>query len=182
LNYTTEATPIGEFTSSVIMTTGSQNEITTDYSITTDAEIASTSLLSTATIQGVANTQLNTNSQEMTSTDKTEHTTETPSDASALSSTTNPVCVCSCVLISGKAADIEAKIKQLTLDLTVNKTLLSSYRRKHVSITDNRPSASYIGYFAGGLIGLFVLVIILCDMTSIIRDFRLLRYRINNEH
>jgi hypothetical protein len=38
------------------------------------------------------------------------------------------------------------------------------------------------GYFAGGLIGLFVLVIILCDMTSIIRDFRLLRYRINNEH
>jgi hypothetical protein len=62
LNYTTEATPIGEFTSSVIMTTGSQNEITTDYSITTDAEIASTSLLSTATIQGVANTKLNTNS------------------------------------------------------------------------------------------------------------------------
>jgi hypothetical protein len=32
LSYTTEATPIGEFTSSVTMTTGSQNEITTDYS------------------------------------------------------------------------------------------------------------------------------------------------------
>jgi hypothetical protein len=93
LSYTTEATPIGEFTSSVTMTTGSQNEITTDYSITTDAEIASTSLLSTATTQDVANTQLNTNSQEMTSTDKTEHTTETPSDDGAISSTTNPVCV-----------------------------------------------------------------------------------------
>lgn len=164
------------------MTTGSQNEITTENSIPTDAEIASTSLLSTATTQGVANTQLNTNSQEMTSTDKTEHTTETPSDAGALSSTTNQVCVCSCVLISGTAADLEAKIKQLKLDLTVNKTMLSSYRRKHVSIRDNRPSASYIGYFAGGLIGLFVLVIILFDMTSIIRDFRLVRYRINNDH
>jgi hypothetical protein len=29
----------------------------------------------------------------MTSTDKTEHTTETPSDDGAISSTTNPVCV-----------------------------------------------------------------------------------------
>jgi hypothetical protein len=29
-------------------------------------------------------------------------------------------------VISGTAADIEAKIKQLKLDLTVNKTLLSS--------------------------------------------------------
>lgn len=182
MSYTTEATPIGEFTSSVTITTGSQNEITTDYSITTDAEIASTSLISTATTQDVANTQLNTNSQEMTSTDKTEHTTETPSDDGALSSTTNSVCFCPCVLILGTAVDIEAKIKQLKLDLTVNKTMLSSYRRKHVSIRDNRPSASYIGYFAGGLIALFVLVIILCDMTSIIRDFRLLRYRINNEH
>ena len=85
-------------------------------------------------------------------------------------------------MISGTAVDIEAKVKQLKLDLTVNKTMLSSYRRKHVSIGDNRPSASYIGYFAGGLIGLFVLVIILCDMTSIIRDFRLFRNRINNEH
>jgi hypothetical protein len=46
--------------------------------------------------------------------------------------------------LSGKAADIEAKIKQLKLDLAVNKTLLSSHRRKHVSITDNRPSANRV--------------------------------------
>lgn len=164
------------------MTTVSQNEMTTDYSITTDTEIASTSLLSAATILGVANTQLSTNSQDMTSTDKTEQITETPSVAGALSSTTNPVCVCSCVLISGTAAGIEAKIKQLKLALAVNKTSLSSYRRKHVSIRDNRRSASYIGYFAGGLIGIFFLVIMLFDMSSIIRDFRLVRYRINNEH
>ncbi|VDI01530.1 Hypothetical predicted protein [Mytilus galloprovincialis] len=153
----------------------------------TESDIATLTTVEFTTATERTNTQ---NNQHMTSVATTGNTSpEVTSGLASLEETTthsllngNQVtpssslaCLCSCV--AGMNIDLETRLKELKLALTVNKTALSSYRRRLISAHDNSRTASYLGYFAGTILSLVLLLILLLDMSSFAKHIKCIQRR-----
>ncbi|CAC5411514.1 unnamed protein product [Mytilus coruscus] len=104
-----------------------------------------------------------------------EVTTHSSLNGNLMTSSSSSACLCSCV--AEMNIDLETRLRELKLALTVNKTTLSSYRRRLISADDNSRTASYLGYFAGTILSLVLLFILLLDMSSFAKHIKCIQSR-----
>ncbi|KAL8616806.1 hypothetical protein ACOMHN_017843 [Nucella lapillus] len=100
----------------------------------------------------------------------------TTSSSSSSSSTPSPLCSCNCQRIqpttSLPPASLSSVIKSIVKELSVDKTQLSSVRRKKVSAEDDRPSAQTVGYFGVAIIIATAVGIVILDSGALYRDVK----------
>ncbi|KAL4217782.1 hypothetical protein ACF0H5_022520 [Mactra antiquata] len=88
-----------------------------------------------------------------------------------------PGCMCPCgwVLVQNYTKkEIEEKVLELVKKLTVSKDQLSATIRKKISASDDRPQATTVGTVAIVWLGVMVGAIIILDISSVIRDVKML--------
>ena len=68
--------------------------------------------------------------------------------------------------------DLEPILTQITDNLRVNRTKLSSYIRRKTSASDNRKSSKHIGYGGAVVLGIVLTLIILDDVATIMKCTR----------
>lgn len=86
-------------------------------------------------------------------------TTINSTNATITSSTSTPMCLCSCKKKLSKKEQIE-QLKELKKELTIEKKKTSRYIRKKISVPDNRVSAKATGYIG--------IVLLICPFAAIL--------------
>ncbi|XP_063399528.1 uncharacterized protein LOC134684179 isoform X2 [Mytilus trossulus] len=151
---------------------------------TTGASATESDIATLTTVEFTTATKITQNIQHITSVAITENTspevnyglasleetTHSLLNGNLVTSSSSLACLCSCV--AGMNIDLETRLKELKLAIAVNKTALSSYRRRLVSADDNSRTASYLGYFAGTILSLVLLFILLIDMSSFAKHIK----------
>lgn len=97
--------------------------------------------------------------------------TQTGTTSWSISNSTSTVCECTCITPHFTPSNAS---QLLYSDLHVNKKRLSSYRRRFISIADDRFSAMVIGWSSGFILLIAVLMIILPDIVSVVKAARLI--------
>ncbi|CAG2226439.1 coxA [Mytilus edulis] len=152
----------------------------------TESDIATLTTVEFTTATEEKNTQNNQHTTSVATTENTspevssglaslEETTHSLLNGNLVTSSSSLVCLCSCV--AGINIDLETRLKELKLAIAVNKTALSSYRRRLISADDNSQTASYLGYFAGTILSLVLLFILLLDMSSFAKHIKCIQRR-----
>ncbi|XP_021378406.1 uncharacterized protein LOC110466313 isoform X2 [Mizuhopecten yessoensis] len=121
-----------------------------------------------------------TTSVQSTSTDETSAADMTTTDVltttevlrtTTTTSTSQPMCVCPCSIVNGPELTIEEKVELLKKELTVNKKTTSLHKRKFISASDDRISATGIGSFGVGMLAIVLISICIMDLGTLKADF-----------
>ncbi|XP_060085513.1 uncharacterized protein LOC132564915 [Ylistrum balloti] len=86
--------------------------------------------------------------------------------------TSQQMCVCSCNTANQPELTIEEKVEQLKRELTVNKKNTSLHKRKFISASDDRISATGIGSFGVGMLVIVLLSICVMDLGTLKADLQ----------
>ncbi|XP_033756842.1 uncharacterized protein LOC117339389 [Pecten maximus] len=101
----------------------------------------------------------------------TEISTTAVLPTTGVSQTTTPqMCVCACNTDNQPELTIEEKVEKLKKDLTVNKKNTSLHKRKFISASDDRMSATGIGSFGVGMLVIVLLSIFIMDIGTLKSD------------
>lgn len=86
---------------------------------------------------------------------------------SATGKTPSQRCYCACPTLT-PVFNKKTFLEDLLASLAVNKTQLSSYRRKYVSASDDCPISAGLGYLGITILVFNFALIVLCDITRIL--------------
>lgn len=90
---------------------------------------------------------------------------------------TRSLCRCPCALSKNQSSSVIASILE---DLTIETKSISSYKRKHTSAPDERPSAQRLGYLGVTFLVLVFGEILLLDIPTLYRDMKTMISNLKN--
>ncbi|XP_069140027.1 serine-rich adhesin for platelets-like [Argopecten irradians] len=90
----------------------------------------------------------------------------------ARQTTSSPMCVCTCNNNNQPELTLEEKVEQIKRELTVNKKNTSLHKRKFISASDDRMSATGIGSFGVGMLVAVLLSICIMDLGTLKADLQ----------
>lgn len=152
-----------------------QNSLRTEQPISEGFQ--STNILNKSITLSIMTSEYVTTKETLMSTSKTVSNTGTVASSentsemdrfNTIMSLSSENCVCPCDFVSNNitAEMLQNRIDELKRILTVDKTTLSSYIRKHTSSKDDRPSSKAIGSMGILLLTLTICVIVLIDLST----------------